>query len=682
MVRQKTSASRSGSIAMRWKRLPAEARALLTAFAVHPADLRADWLPILAQQPRAVDTLIGGGWIQESREGTWSLTDQSFRSPISKLATWSLRQSQHQTLAKLCHRGGTDFALAAYHFGAVGDTISALESWTQAVTSYRAVGDPVRILECLDAAHRVLTREDVVDRWDEFALLLEGCCSEPSIVEAVSSRIEHWLKREEQARNEPAIGSLGPILAGLLAKQGHHVRGAEWRVRAAIALKSDGQGARAARQLSAAALTYAYALQYSAARATALDAIPLALQSGDPAIQVEVLSCAGLLLGMKGETIKGREHLEHALDLALKNHLTSAAAEAYRMLGTVAEYASCYGAEQTAFSKALAYCRRHDASTTEDLCLGCLSYSLFRSGNWARSRDIVAEVLSRDRAPYVSRFVAEGVLGLLLAHRGELRQAQPLLEATIQGARETGIFAMELFGLWGLALVEEQSGQHAATALHYRALLAFWRGTDDRHDAIPGLSGGGLFFASQGDLETAAAFGRALDQISRETANPEAVGAAALVAGEGLRCGGKSEAAAKLFERALAAFEKRELVVERIQVLRRLAIVLRELGNDSQAARAAAEATKRARRLGARALLAPLDAVAGARTEQGDLWDGLSPRQRDVARHLTTGKTNKEIAARLGVSVRTVDMHVAHVLQRLGCRTRSEAAGRIALALR
>lgn len=43
--------------------------------------------------------------------------------------------------------------------------------------------------------------------------------------------------------------------------------------------------------------------------------------------------------------------------------------------------------------------------------------------------------------------------------------------------------------------------------------------------------------------------------------------------------------------------------------------------------------------------------------------------------------TNKEIAARLGLSVRTVDMHVAHVLRRLDCRTRAEAAAKISAML-
>lgn len=41
---------------------------------------------------------------------------------------------------------------------------------------------------------------------------------------------------------------------------------------------------------------------------------------------------------------------------------------------------------------------------------------------------------------------------------------------------------------------------------------------------------------------------------------------------------------------------------------------------------------------------------------------------------LGDGRTNAEIAARLVLSVRTVDHHVSAVLQKLGVTTRKEAA--------
>ena len=55
---------------------------------------------------------------------------------------------------------------------------------------------------------------------------------------------------------------------------------------------------------------------------------------------------------------------------------------------------------------------------------------------------------------------------------------------------------------------------------------------------------------------------------------------------------------------------------------------------------------------------------------------GLTDRQLDVHALLAEGLTNAEIADRLVLSVRTVDSHVAAILDKLGVRTRREAAAR------
>ena len=52
----------------------------------------------------------------------------------------------------------------------------------------------------------------------------------------------------------------------------------------------------------------------------------------------------------------------------------------------------------------------------------------------------------------------------------------------------------------------------------------------------------------------------------------------------------------------------------------------------------------------------------------------LTPRERDVLELLGWGRTNKEIASELVLSVRTVGLHVSHVLAKLGAGNRSEAA--------
>jgi DNA-binding CsgD family transcriptional regulator/tetratricopeptide (TPR) repeat protein len=60
--------------------------------------------------------------------------------------------------------------------------------------------------------------------------------------------------------------------------------------------------------------------------------------------------------------------------------------------------------------------------------------------------------------------------------------------------------------------------------------------------------------------------------------------------------------------------------------------------------------------------------------EEGGATDLLTPREREVARLLATGRSNREIADTLVISEATVEVHVKHILSKLGFRSRSQVA--------
>jgi DNA-binding CsgD family transcriptional regulator len=106
------------------------------------------------------------------------------------------------------------------------------------------------------------------------------------------------------------------------------------------------------------------------------------------------------------------------------------------------------------------------------------------------------------------------------------------------------------------------------------------------------------------------------------------------------------------------------------------------------AAEAAADASVAHRRAGRRALDRAARARAlllasrceGARTPALRLGSvdpslaALTPREREVMDLAAQGLTNREIAERLYVSIRTVNAHLNHVYSKLGCSDRTQLA--------
>jgi DNA-binding NarL/FixJ family response regulator len=72
-----------------------------------------------------------------------------------------------------------------------------------------------------------------------------------------------------------------------------------------------------------------------------------------------------------------------------------------------------------------------------------------------------------------------------------------------------------------------------------------------------------------------------------------------------------------------------------------------------------------------------LTRTSRSRAPASDAIDAmLSSREQEVLRLLAEGMTDREIAAALAISPRTVESHVSSVLRKLGVRNRAEAAQR------
>ena len=58
--------------------------------------------------------------------------------------------------------------------------------------------------------------------------------------------------------------------------------------------------------------------------------------------------------------------------------------------------------------------------------------------------------------------------------------------------------------------------------------------------------------------------------------------------------------------------------------------------------------------------------------EEKKSYNGLTPREREVLKHIAEGKQNKEISNFLGISVRTVQAHRTNLMDKIGAHDRTE----------
>lgn len=73
-------------------------------------------------------------------------------------------------------------------------------------------------------------------------------------------------------------------------------------------------------------------------------------------------------------------------------------------------------------------------------------------------------------------------------------------------------------------------------------------------------------------------------------------------------------------------------------------------------------------------MAAQVGSPAAQKPELPDSFTELTPREKEVLRHLAAGASNREIAQALYISEGTVKNHITHILSRLNFRDRTQAA--------
>jgi len=634
----------------------------------------------------ALEELLAGGLVVETDPGTAAFRHALVRDALYADVPWLRRRALHRELAVALEARDASAAEVAAH-------------WLAAREDERARPDLLRAVAELRARHAyrdaARAARQALDLWPEGeepalrAAALEdyAACAELAGDFAEAGRAWREVTAARRAQDDDAaLGAAERRLAAVYELQGDRRRALESRRAAAEAFAAGVMPAEAAADRLAGAGHLQSAGRHGEAIELARAAEAEARAAERPDLVARSLGLAGVATAKRGDFDDGLATVRSGLSLALEHELAAEAAEVYQRLGTALESAADYAGARDALDTAIGLCERSGEGSQEQGCVACMAYVLRELGDWDRAMELAGELVEAEAGPG-TLVIADGVLGAIEGFRGNARRARPLLERSLNTALRLGVISMLVDAAGALAWVDELEGADEAADEHCRLLLERWSATEDRHYAVWGLRYAACRFAVRGAAPDARACADALARIAGDTGHPDALAALAHALAEIALLDGDADTATVQLDRALELHQQLEIPFERAQLQLRSGVALAAAGAREPALERLGEAYRTARRLGARPLAAEaaaqvdllgasIELQLGRRAAAEHDGAGLSRRELEVMRLVATGRTNREIAERLYLSTRTVDMHVRNILVKLGCRSRVEAVSR------
>jgi ATP/maltotriose-dependent transcriptional regulator MalT len=343
----------------------------------------------------------------------------------------------------------------------------------------------------------------------------------------------------------------------------------------------------------------------------------------------------------------------------------------------------------------------------EGFCQMNAAEAAFELGRWQLVDRLSRDVLARGPSGVTLAF-AHYMAGALACARGELDAADAHLAAQFAAVGRDPIppdyIVIETEAELALAQRRPErasrvthEGMHLTVQDPLRCALVVWLGLRAEADLAELARARRDRKAEVASRERAGAFRDFALQRVGDAAHPALM---AVIEAEYTRADGQSDPAA--WDAAVHAWDARPAPYRAAYARFRQAEAALERRDRAQATRALHAAHATAASLGAALLQSELEALA--RRGRIDLTAheppaadeaasdpataaaaelGLTTREREVLEHMALGQTNRQIADELFISIKTVGVHVSHILGKLGVANRSEAtavAHRLGLA--
>jgi DNA-binding CsgD family transcriptional regulator len=410
-------------------------------------------------------------------------------------------------------------------------------------------------------------------------------------------------------------------------------------------------------------------------------AVKLALELGDEALAGEAVGTR-----LQAELLLGRETAAEtvALALALQPAAEHARVLAQPRASVAMDYLDCIGELGLARDELRALLRRAGELGDESSLpfvlahLSLVECELGRLGE-ALTRAIEGQEASEQSGQLAVLALNFACESLAEARAGRETRARKAALRALELARETGGHQAELVAAHALGHLELALGDAAAAIERTEAVLTFVR----REGIVEPCEIG--FVADH--LEALVVLGRrdeALEILDWHGGNARRLERASALA-NCFRCRGLLAAQAGALEDALGAYEealrwhaKVELPLDRGRTLLALGAAQRRMKRRREARATLEQALALFDRIGAalwaERARAELRRISGRAPAAG----ALTPAEERVAALVAEGKTNREVAAALFLSERTVEGHLSHVFAKLGIRHRGKLAAALA----
>jgi ATP/maltotriose-dependent transcriptional regulator MalT len=372
--------------------------------------------------------------------------------------------------------------------------------------------------------------------------------------------------------------------------------------------------------------------------------------------------------------------LERALELEqlvgpLQTHTPPTLVEGLRLM-----YADEHDAAGKALERAYAAAVARGDESAQDNALLFLTELACRAGDWDRA-DELAEAMLQSGGGWGLEFQGGSFLwirGLVDAYLGRLDEARARATEGVSLCREENEQAFLERNLALLGLIDLSTGDHTAAAERLAPVV--------RRRQARGAGEPSLYPARELAIEALVAVGNLdearvqlewLEEAGRRLGTPWPLAMGARCRGLLQAAEGDLEAALASCEQALEVHERMPVPFERARTLLIYGTMLRRAKRRKVARDAIEEALSIFESLlapvwmeNARAELARI----GGRAPSGG---GLTPSERRIAEVVAIGKTNKETAAELFISVHTVEDALKRIYRKLGVRSRTELARRL-----